>query len=42
MLKLAGGAGLAEGGRQVGDWVCEPCTAKHCLSIPAKRVQLRS
>jgi hypothetical protein len=31
-LRLAGGAGLAEGGRQVGDWLCESCTAKHCLN----------
>jgi hypothetical protein len=30
--RLAGGAGLAEGGRQVGDWLCESRTAKHCLN----------
>jgi hypothetical protein len=45
-LRLAGGAGLAEGGGQVGNWLCESCTAKHCLktdmSILAKRVQVRS
>jgi hypothetical protein len=31
-LRLAGGTRLAEGGRQVGDWLCESCTAKHCLN----------
>jgi hypothetical protein len=32
MPRLVGGAGLAKGGRQVGDWLCESCTAKHCLN----------
>jgi hypothetical protein len=32
MPRLVGGARLAKGGRQVGDWYCESCTAKHCLA----------
>jgi hypothetical protein len=31
-LRLVGRAGLAKGGRQMGDWLCESCTAKHCLN----------
>ena len=30
-LRLAGRARLSRGGREVGDWFCESCTAKHCL-----------
>ena len=31
-LRLVGGTELAKGGRQVGDWLCESYTAKHCLN----------
>ena len=31
-LRLAGGAGLDEGGRQVGDWLCKSRTTEHCLN----------
>jgi hypothetical protein len=31
-LRLAGGARLAEGGRQVGDWLCDSYTMEHCLN----------
>jgi hypothetical protein len=32
MLRLVGRARLAKGGKQVGDWLCEFCTTKHCLN----------
>jgi hypothetical protein len=31
-LRLAGGARLAKGGGQVGDWLCKSYNTKYCLS----------